>query len=70
MGIVAFDDEDARAAGTLRGALAEAGKMIGPYDLLIAAQAVRRGWVLVTANEREFGRVPGLTWQVWSAKKQ
>jgi len=33
---------------------------IGPYDCLIAAQARRRGATLVTANAREFARVPGL----------
>jgi predicted nucleic acid-binding protein len=30
------------------------------YNLLIAAQARRHGATLVTANQREFARVPGL----------
>jgi tRNA(fMet)-specific endonuclease VapC len=55
-----FDPEDAREAGDIRAALARAGTPIGPYDVLIAAQARRRGATLVTANEREFARVPGL----------
>ena len=41
------------------------GTPIGHYDLLIAAQARRRGALLVTANTREFERVPGLTIADW-----
>jgi tRNA(fMet)-specific endonuclease VapC len=33
---------------------------IGLYDVLIAAQARRAGTTFVTANTREFERVPGL----------
>jgi tRNA(fMet)-specific endonuclease VapC len=62
-----FDEEDAREAGEIRAALARAGKPIGPYDILIAAQARRRGATLVTANEREFARVPGLKMEDWAA---
>jgi hypothetical protein len=43
------------------------GTPIGPYDMLIAAQALRRGATLVTANVKEFSRVRGLAWQDWSA---
>ena len=64
--VVAFDDADARAAGELRATLEAAGIPIGPYDLLIAAQALRSGATLATANTAEFARVPGLTWQDWS----
>jgi tRNA(fMet)-specific endonuclease VapC len=64
--VVPFDDEDARTAGTLRATLADAGNPIGPYDLLIAAQALRRDAVLVTSNGAEFARVRELTWQDWS----
>jgi tRNA(fMet)-specific endonuclease VapC len=65
--IVPFDDEDAVAAGDLRAALERAGTPIGPYDLLIAAQALRRRTTLVTANVSEFARVRGLSWQDWTA---
>ena len=41
------------------------GTPIGPYDCLIAAQARRRGATLVTANGREFTRVPGLMVTDW-----
>ena len=66
--IALFDEEDAVAAGDLRATLETAGTPIGPYDLLIAAQALRTGATLVTANVSEFGRVRGLVWQDWTAK--
>jgi tRNA(fMet)-specific endonuclease VapC len=65
--IVAFDDDDAVAAGNLRAELEAAGTPIGPYDLLIAAQALRSGTTLVTANVSEFAGVRGLVWQDWTA---
>lgn len=65
--VVAFDAEDAAAAGDLRATLEAAGAPIGPYDMLIAAQALRSGATLVTANVAEFARVHGLAWQDWSA---
>ena len=65
--IVAFDTEDARAAGALRAALAAAGTPIGPYDALIAGQALARGLTLITHNAREFERVEGLLVEDWEA---
>jgi tRNA(fMet)-specific endonuclease VapC len=64
----AFSEEDAMTAGELRATLEAIGAPIGPYDLLIAAQALRGGATLVTANASEFGRVPSLQWQDWTAK--
>ena len=66
--VSAFDEEDAKTAGDLRATLEGAGTPIGPYDLLIAAQALRSGATLVTANVAEFTRVPDLQWQDWTAK--
>lgn len=63
--VVAFDAEDARAAGAVRAALAAAGTPIGPYDALIAGQALARGLVLVTHNPHEFARVEGLRVEDW-----
>ena len=65
--ILPFDAEDAREAGDIRAALAKAGTPIGPYDILIAAQARRRGATLLTANEGELTRVPGLQTEDWAA---
>jgi len=66
--VLPFDEEDAVAAGDLRVALERRGKPIGPYELLIAAQALRTGATLVTANVSEFARVSGLAWQDWTEK--
>ena len=60
-----FDLQDAEEAGDIRAALERAGTPIGPYDVLVAAQARRRGALLVTTNEREFARVPGLKIEDW-----
>jgi tRNA(fMet)-specific endonuclease VapC len=62
-----FEPEDAEEAGDICAGLERAGAMIGPYDVLIAAQARRRGALLVTANTREFSRVPGLQMEDWAA---
>lgn len=65
--IVPFDDKDAEQFGIIRAALEQEGRPIGPYDAQIAAQAVARNWTLVTNNEREFRRVPGLTVENWAS---
>jgi len=41
--VLPFDDNDARSAAFIRADLANVGKPIGGYDLLIAGQALRRG---------------------------
>jgi tRNA(fMet)-specific endonuclease VapC len=64
--ILDFDHDDGREAGDIRAYLEGKGTPIGPYDLLIAAQARRRDALLVTANEREFSRVPGLRTENWA----
>jgi tRNA(fMet)-specific endonuclease VapC len=58
--------EDARFAGKIRAAIEAAGRPIGAYDLLIAAQAVRLKLTLVTANGREFAHIKGLEWEDWA----
>ncbi len=50
----------ARCAGEIRAGLKTAGTPIGPYDVLIAGQAVSRELVLITHNIKEFERLPGL----------
>jgi len=60
-----FDIEDAYATGQLRAVLTNAGTPIGPYDVMIAGTALARGLILVTANAREFSRVPNLQIENW-----
>jgi tRNA(fMet)-specific endonuclease VapC len=67
--ILAFEPADAQEAGYIRAALERAGTPIGPYDLLVAAQARRRDALLVTANEREFARVPRLKFEDWTMRE-
>jgi tRNA(fMet)-specific endonuclease VapC len=62
-----FEDEDARVAAQLRLTLARAGTPIGSYDLLIASQALRHDLTIVTANVREFSRVPDLRYENWES---
>jgi tRNA(fMet)-specific endonuclease VapC len=51
--------------GLLRTRLEQEGTPIGANDLLIAAQALALGCVIVTDNEKEFSRVKGLRVQNW-----
>lgn len=62
---VDFTREDARVAGRIDAALSAQGARIGPFDTLIAAQALARDLILVTHNMREFGRVEGLRTHDW-----
>jgi tRNA(fMet)-specific endonuclease VapC len=65
--VAEFDALDARVAGEQRAMLEKLGKPIGAYDLLIAGQALRHEWTLVTANVSEFSRIKGLSWEDWAA---
>ncbi len=64
--LLAFAEEDARDAADIRAHLKRQGTPIGPYDVLIAAQARRSAATLVTANTSEFERVPGLAVVNWA----
>ena len=50
---------------SIRWTLEQRSELIGPNDLLIAAHALALESILVTANEREFSRVPGLLVVNW-----
>lgn len=53
----------------LRHALEKKGQPIGQNDLLIAAHALTLDAVLVSENEREFRKVPGLRVENWSPRR-
>jgi tRNA(fMet)-specific endonuclease VapC len=63
--IIDFDDEDAKEFGRIRAKLKKEGKLIGPYDMQIAAQAIAKKLILVTNNTNEFMRVDGIKLEDW-----
>jgi tRNA(fMet)-specific endonuclease VapC len=60
-----FDQSAACCYGDIRSHLESLGQVIGSLDMLIAAHALSLQWTLVTNNEREFTRVPGLQVENW-----
>jgi tRNA(fMet)-specific endonuclease VapC len=60
-----FDDEAAHWYGRIRAQLDREGRTIGGNDLMIAAIALAADATVVTRNEREFRRVPGLRVECW-----
>lgn len=63
--ILDFDDQDAEMFGIIRSQLKKEGKLIGPYDMLIAAQALAKDLTLVTNNTDEFSRIRSLKLEDW-----
>ena len=53
------------AYAALRASLEKRGIVIGPNDMLIAAHALALDHTVVTANRREFSRIPGLRVENW-----
>jgi predicted nucleic acid-binding protein len=64
--LLAVDAPAARAHARLWADLASAGTLVGPHDLWLAATCIAHGLGMVTANVREFERVPGLRLEIWS----
>jgi len=65
--VAPFSATDADRTARLKADLAARGQMIGAYDLMIAGQALARGWTVVTGNTHEFSRVEGLILEDWAA---
>ncbi len=63
--VLAIDPSVARAHARLWAECAAAGTTVPAHDLWIAATCVARGYTLVTANARDFERIPGLSVEVW-----
>jgi tRNA(fMet)-specific endonuclease VapC len=63
---LALPADAAQRYGEARAALERKGTPIGGNDLWIAAHALAIGFTLVTNNEREFRRVPGLKVENWT----
>ncbi len=63
--ILPFGTEEAEQSAQIRAALKSQGQPIGAYDVLIAATALQHSLIMVTANQREFERIPGLQIENW-----
>ena len=64
--ILSIDLAVARAHARLWADLVGIGKPIGSHDLWLAATCIVHSLTMVTANLREFERVPGLTVELWT----
>ena len=65
--VLPISKADAERAAEIRASLQVKGTPIGPYDVLIAGQAVARSLTLITHNVSEFERVESLTFEDWLA---
>jgi tRNA(fMet)-specific endonuclease VapC len=63
--VLPLDGDAARRAGALRATLEKHGQVIGPYDVLLAGQALSHGLKMITGNVGEFSRVDGLQVEGW-----
>ena len=63
--IFPFGTAEAEQAAQIRAILKTQGQPIGAYDVLIAATALQYNLLMVTANPREFDRVPRLQTENW-----
>ncbi len=63
--VLPFEPPADAVYGVIRANLEKAGRPIAANDLLIAAHAISLGYTLVTDNERDFGRVSGLSAENW-----
>jgi tRNA(fMet)-specific endonuclease VapC len=61
-----WSDDVSECFGSIKAALERKGRRIEDFDAAIAAHALARGEVLVTANLDDMSRVPGLTVEDWS----
>lgn len=63
--ILPWDSEAAQEYGRLRATLAREGRAMGNLDMMIGAQALASGLILVT-NDQVFSRIGGLKIEDWT----
>jgi tRNA(fMet)-specific endonuclease VapC len=66
--VLPIPENAGKTYGAIRSALESKGEPIGNNDLWIAAHAKAAAFTIVTNNEREFQRVPGLKVQNWVSR--
>ena|SRR5271165_2073523 len=64
--VAALDSQTGHVYGEIRTKLEQQERLIGNNDLWIAAHALALDLTLVTNNEREFRRIPGLSVENWT----
>jgi tRNA(fMet)-specific endonuclease VapC len=64
--IIPFDDKAASIYARIRAELTEKGTLVGPNDLIIASTVLANKGILITNNDREFGRIPDLPIENWT----
>ena len=63
--VLPFGIAESKSAAQIRVKLEKHGLPIGPYDVLIAATALANNMILVTHNQKEFGRIEELKIEDW-----
>jgi predicted nucleic acid-binding protein len=58
--VIPYTEQTAYEHARIWARLEAAGKMIGYYDIIVAATALERGGKVATFNQRHFGQVQGL----------
>ena len=66
LGVISFSHDDANIASHIYAELKNKGRMSEDSDILIAAQAISRGYSLVTNNVKHFQNIDGLIFENWT----
>jgi len=67
--VLPMPEDAGKTYGAIRALLESKGKPIGNNDLWIAVHAKAAALTIVTSNEREFQRIPGLKVQNWVGRQ-
>lgn len=64
--IIPLTEKSSKISAELYASLRQSGKIVDDIDLLIAGVAIENDMVLVTNNEKHFGRIPNLKIENWT----
>ncbi len=64
--IIPVNREMVEIFGVLKSGLEKVGKSLDDFDLILAATAMSHNLIIVTNNEKHFGRIDGLKMENWS----
>jgi len=63
--VLPMTEKSARISSEIFSTLRQKGNIVDDIDLLIAGIAIENNMILVTNNEKHFGRIPGLKIENW-----